>query len=189
MTHSAYAQEHSNPAHPSEDDALFSLLLASANGCNTSFARLYEHTHRRMFGIVLRIVRHRGEAEEVLQDVYVRAWVRSNQFDSQPGLVIHWLASIAHRAAIDCRRRASRRPSDANPGVNEEDPYGHLAPPYACPPDAFELEQRHRLVRQQLDALPGDQKESLTMAFLDGLTHPEIAARLSCPLGTVKSRV
>ena len=189
MTHRAYADERSNKAELRPDDALFSLLLAAANGCNASFARLYERTHRRMFGIVLRIVRHRGEAEEVLQEVYVRAWARSDQFDPQRGLVIHWLASIALRAAIDCRRRASSRPSEAIAGAEGQDPYEHLTSPYASPPDVFELEQRHRLVREQLNALPDDQKESLVMAFLDGITHPEIAARLSCPLGTIKGRV
>ena len=154
-----------------------------------SFAQLYVHTHRRIFGIVLRIVRHRAEAEEVLQDIYVKVWSRSHQFDSSRGIVIYWLASIAHRASIDASRRASRRPSEVSSGLDDADPYSQLVSSNTGPVEECERLQTQRLVRAQIEALPAEQKEALVLAFVDGLSHPEIAAKLACPLGTIKSRV
>lgn len=171
------------------DDVLRPLLLAAVDGCSASFAQLYARTNSRIFGIVLRIVRHRAEAEEVLQDVYVKVWARGAQFDPQRGLVIYWLAGIAQRAAIDARRRASSRPHEVDEGIDDADVYGDLASAEPGPPDAFEQSQMRQMVRVRMLDLPPDQHESLTLAFIDGLTHPEIAARLACPLGTIKSRV
>lgn len=189
MTQPASADEHVPPPESATDEVLRPLLIAAAGGCSVSFAQLYEHTNRRVFGIVLRIVRHRAEAEEVLQDIYVKVWSRSLQFDASRGLVIYWLASIAQRAAIDALRRASSRPRELNEGLDAIDPYGGFASADDGPVDALEQAQSRRLVRAQLQALSPDQRESLVLAFFDGLTHPEIAARLACPLGTIKSRV
>lgn len=171
------------------DDTLRPLLLAAADGCTASFAQLYELTHRRVFGIVLRIVRHRAEAEEVLQDIYVKVWSRSLQFDASRGQVIYWLAGIAQRAAIDALRRASSRPREMTERADDADPYAEMVSQEPGPADALAQWQSQHLVRTQLQALPPEQRESLVLAFFEGLTHPEIAARLACPLGTIKSRV
>ena len=189
MTNPAGADEQKQRPHSAADDSLRLLMLAAAGGCNTSFAELYEQTHRRVFGIVLRIVRHRAEAEEVLQDIYVKVWSRSMQFDASRGLVIHWLAGIAQRAAIDTMRRASSRPREVGDGPDDTDPYGQLTSPDSGPSEDFEQSEKRRMVDAQLSTLPLDQRESLVLAFFDGLTHPEIAAKLACPLGTIKSRI
>ena len=89
---------------------LQSLFESARGGCTTAFARLYELTHRRIFGVVLRIVHHRGDAEDVLQDVYVKVWFRSAQFDGARGGVWNWLVGIAHCTAIDALRHRARRP-------------------------------------------------------------------------------
>lgn len=189
MTNRAGSDERMERPDGAADDALRPLLLAATAGCSASFAQLYQCTHRRIFGIVLRIVRHRAEAEEVLQEVYVKVWTRGAQFDPQRGLAICWLAGIAQRAAIDALRRASSRPREVNEGLDDTDAYGGLASAEPGPADAFEQSQTQRMLQAQLQALPPDHHESLALAFLDGLTHPEIAARLACPLGTIKSRV
>lgn len=177
------------PAASDRDDALCELLLAAAGGCSVSFAQLYESTHRRIFGIVLRIVRHRGEAEEVLQEIYLKVWSRSAQFDPRRGLVIYWLAGMAQRAAIDTLRRASSRPSELSEGWGDADPYGDFGSPYPGPDEQLEQQQTRRRVLAHLATLPPEQRESLVMAFFDGLTHAQMASKLACPLGTVKSRV
>lgn len=171
------------------EDALRPLLLAVAGGCSVSFAQLYEDTHRRIFGIVVRIVRHRAEAEDVLQEIYVKVWSRSGQFDPQRGLVIYWLAGIAQRAAIDTLRRASSRPHAVSDGQGDDDPYGQFASPDFGPAEQFERSETQRVVGSQLSSLPPEQRESLVLAFFDGLTHSEIALKLACPLGTIKSRI
>lgn len=189
MTPSAEATAHEQRPDEPGDDTLQPLLIAAAGGCTASFATLYERTHRRVFGIVLRVVQHRAEAEEVLQDIYVKVWTRSLQFDASRGRVIYWLAGIAQRAAIDAVRRASSRPREVNDGLDDTGPYGEVASPETGPADALARSQSRRLVRAQLHSLPPEQRESLVMAFFEDLTHPEIAARLACPLGTIKSRV
>ena len=171
------------------DDTLRRLLLAAGGGCHASFAQLYEHTHRRILGIVLRTVRHRAEADEVLQEIYVKVWSRGSQFDPNRGLVIYWLASIAQRAAIDTLRRASSRPREVNEGEGEVDPYGQFSSAEPGPAEQFERSETRRLVGAHLSSLPPEQRESLVLAFFEGLTHPEIALRLACPLGTIKSRI
>ena len=189
MTNPTGADEQRQWPDSPTDDALRPLLLAAAGGCTASFALLYEHTHRRIFGIVLRIVRHRAEAEEVLQDIYVKVWSRSLQFDASRGLVIYWLAGIAQRAAIDALRRASSRPREVNDGPDDVDPYRQLTSSDPGPAEQFDRSETQRRVGMQLSTLPAEQRESLVLAFFDGLTHLEISHRLACPLGTIKSRI
>jgi len=189
MNQQAATQVRDTRPDPASDEALRVLLLAAANGCSASFEQLYARTNRRIFGIVLRIVRHRAEAEEVLQDIYVKAWSRSRQFNASRGLVIAWLTGIAQRAAIDTLRRASCRPRELSEAAEGDDPYGTHACAGPGPAEQFEQAQTQRLVQTRLSALPHDQRESLVLAFVEGLTHPEIARKLACPLGTIKSRI
>jgi len=189
MTNRLLGGEQKQAVDRCAEDPLFALLLASAGGCHRSFALLYERTHRRVFGVVLHIVRHRAEAEEVLQEIYVKVWSRSSQFDPTRGLVTHWLAGIAQRAAIDTLRRASSRPREVSDAVGDSDLYDQLASPELCPAGQFERAETRRRVDVQLSTLPPEQRESVVLAFFEGLTHPEIALRLACPLGTIKSRI
>ncbi len=191
MTIRPGADEQTQRADPAADDPLRPLLLAAAGGCHAAFAQLYAHTHRRVFGIVLHTVRRRAEAEEVLQEIYVKVWSRSSQFDPNRGLVIYWLAGIAQRAAIDTLRRASSRPREVNDveGEGEADPCSQFSSAEPGPAEQFEQSETRRMVGAHLSALPPEQRESLVLAFFEGLTHPEIALRLACPLGTIKSRI
>ena len=189
MTSQAHRLETAEQPDASAHDALRALLIDASAGCSASFAQLYEHTHRRVFAIVLRIVGHRAEAEEIVQDIYVKVWFRSAQFDPCRGQAVHWLSGIAHRASIDALRRSARRVREVTEGCDDADAYARFASSVSGPPDLLEEIEDRRAVHEQLSALPEEQRESLAMAFFDGLTHHEIASRLQCPLGTVKSRV
>ena len=171
------------------DDVLRSLMLATSAGCRPSFQKLYELTHCRLFAIVLRLVRHRGDAEDILQEVYVKAWFRSAQFDPERGHALDWLTTIAHRAAIDGLRRLSRRPFETQAFNDDLDPYESFASNDSGPSATLEGKQCASVVRSRILALSGDQRESVLLAFFDDLTHGEIAARLHRPLGTIKSRI
>lgn len=168
-----------------------SLLLKIDTGCRVSFERVYRLTSHRLFGIVLRINRDRPEAEEVLQEVYVKVWQECSQFDARKGEAIHWLAGIAHHSAIDSLRRRQRRPLAAalRLGNVEEDVYAGLASEWPAPIDNVIRSRAELAVHAGLCALPDEQRESLTLAFYDGLTHQEIAQQMARPLGTVKSWV
>ena len=171
------------------EDLLLSLMLATSEGCRISFQKLYELTHGRLLAVVLRLVRHRGDAEDILQEVYVKAWFRSAQFDPDRGHALDWLTTIAHRAGIDGLRRLSRRPSEASPSDDELDPYESFASTDSGPSDLLEGKQCASVVRSRISALSNEQRESLQLAFFEELTHFEIAERLHRPLGTIKSRI
>lgn len=178
-----------HPPSSNGDDAFRQLLTATAAGCMASFTQLYAQTHRRVFGIVLRIVKHRAEAEDILQEVYVKVWSRSAQFDPHRGHAAHWLAGIAHCAALDALRRRESRPREVNMELDDDGPYWHFVSSEPGPADQLEEAETRLAIQRELSTLPDDQRESLALAFFDGLTHAEIAKRLSCPLGTIKSRV
>jgi RNA polymerase sigma factor (sigma-70 family) len=173
-------------ASPS-DRLLDELVIASGAGCCSSFERLYGLTHRRLFGIVLRMQPHRGDAEEVLQEVYVKVWRHSADFTTDKGCAIHWLIGIARHAALDSLRRAKRRPIAATQLADDDDPYEGLHAHSPDPLDGLVTASQNQAVAAALCGLSKDQRDSLTLAFYDGLSHPEIALRLRKPLGTVKS--
>ncbi|MBC7730806.1 MAG: sigma-70 family RNA polymerase sigma factor [Bacteriovorax sp.] len=170
---------------------LAALLLKIDGGCRVSFERVYRLTSRRLFGIVLRINRDRPEAEEVLQEVYVKVWRQCSQFDARKGEAIHWLAGMAHHSAIDSLRHRQRRPlATALPLANgEDDAYAGLVSGWPEPIENVIRNRAEQAVHAGLCALPDEQRESLMLAFFDGLTHPEIALQMARPLGTVKSWV
>jgi len=178
-------------AFPDPYCELPALLMKIDGGCRVSFERVYRLTSHRLFGIVLRINRDRPEAEEVLQEVYMKVWQQCNQFDGRKGEAIHWLAGIAHHSAIDSLRHRKRRPlAAALPLSNvEDDAYEGLASGWPEPIDNVIRSRAERAVHAGLCALPNEQRESLTLAFFDGLTHSEIALQMARPLGTVKSWV
>ena len=171
-------------------ETLGRLVVAAGGGCRASFARLYTLTNRRLFGIVLRLQPHRGDAEEVLQEVYVKVWRHGASFDAGKGCAIHWLIGVARHAALDSLRRAQRRPIAAAQGADHSvdgDPYAALASRGPDPLERLVDASRRQAVVEALCRLTTEQRETLTLAFYDGLSHPEIALRLQKPLGTVKS--
>ena len=173
--------------HP--DEELTALLLAVRAGCRPSFARLYGLTSPRLFGIVLRVNTDRADAEDVLQEVYVKVWNRCAQFDANKGSAIYWLAGICHHSAIDSLRRRQRRPQASLRPTDEADCDACDSLP-SSDPQPLDLVIRARgaeAVQRCVRALPIEQRESLSLAFHDGLSHREIAERLGRPVGTVKT--
>jgi RNA polymerase sigma-70 factor (ECF subfamily) len=151
------------------------LLRRIADGDTQALAELYDAHAALVNGLALRILRDVRDAEDVVQEVFVQAWQQAARYDPARGNVAAWLCTIARTRALDrFRRRAARR----------EDP-GDAAERGADPPRAEET----LAVRQALDGLPPDQRRALELAYYEGLTHTEIAARLQEPLGTIKTRI
>lgn len=141
---------------------------------------LYATTSRACFSVVLGIVRDRGHAEDVQQQVYAELWRRSGQFDPDRGSLMTWVLTIARSRALDHLRRRSDQPMDADVLVaragGEED-------------RAFDELIDRALVAEALTALPEQERSLLQMRFWEGLSQTEIAERHGIPLGTVKSRM
>jgi len=163
-----------------EDDRLDALLVACAAGDRRAFRRLYDQESARHYGLALRILHQHSAAADALQDAFLQIWQKASTFDPARGSARAWLASIVRYRALDAAQRHRREvltddptPADA---AEEFDPIAALAA----------QRDGHRL-QACLGGLEDRSRHAIVLAFVDGLTHSEIAARITKPLGTVKA--
>ncbi len=148
-------------------------------GDKEALVRLYEEYCGLVFGIAIRVLRNRAAAEDVVQDVFLQLWRNPAAFDAQRGRLAPWLAVITRHKAVDALRKSKHeRPSEEN--LVSDVPQPHV--PLHLVADADKA-------RRLMALLPVEQKLVLELAYLDGLTHMEIAQKIGEPLGTVKSRI
>ena len=174
-----------------------SRLLARAGlGDRAAFATLYERTSSHLFAVVLRIQRDRAQAEDILQEVYVNVWRAAKSFDAAQSQPLTWLTSIARNRAIDSLRRGQTQPKFQAPGgvagssdPEDEDVYDTVADPGAGPLELLSQASEARAIGQCMEQLGALQRQSVALAFYQGLSHAEVADQLRQPLGTVKSWV
>jgi RNA polymerase sigma-70 factor (ECF subfamily) len=173
-----------------------SRLLARAGvGDRAAFATLYEQTSSHLFAVVLRINRDRAQAEDILQEVYVRVWRAAQSFDAAQSQPLTWLTSIARHRAIDSLRREQTQPRLQTPGAaagadaEDEDVYDTVADAAPGPLDLLSRATDARALGECMDKLSALQRQSVALAFYQGLSHAEVADQLRQPLGTVKSWV
>ncbi|GAP36010.1 sigma-70 family RNA polymerase sigma factor [Piscinibacter sakaiensis] len=168
------------------------LLARSGLGDRAAFAALYEATSAHLFAVVLRIQRDRAQAEDLLQEVYVKVWRAAAGFDAARAQPMTWLTHIARNRAIDSLRRAGTQPSieAAGPQDDEDsDVYERTADEGPGPMDLLARAADARRLHACMDGLSATQRQSMALAFFDGLSHAEVAEHLGQPLGTVKSWV
>lgn len=174
---------------------LAALLGRTALGDRSAFRTLYERTSAQLFAVVLRIARDRAHAEDVLQEVYVAVWRAAQGFDASQGQPLTWLTSIARNRAIDSLRRAKAQPSlrfaDAagDDGDEAPDVYATVADDGADPLALLARASDARALTLCMQGLSAAQRQSVALAFFDGLSHAEVAEQMHQPLGTVKSWV
>ena len=174
-----------------------SRLLARAGlGDRAAFATLYERTSSHLFAVVLRINRDRALAEDILQEVYVNVWRAARSFDAAQSQPLTWLTSIARNRAIDSLRRGQTQPKFQAGGSaaggsdpEDEDVYDTVADAAPGPLDLLSRAAEARAVTQCMEKLSALQRQSVALAFYQGLSHAEVAQQLRQPLGTVKSWV
>ncbi len=184
----------SPPSAPLPDDVVpdDALLAAIVAGETAALGALYDrHTHV-VFALLVRIVRVHDTAEDLLQEVFLRAWQQAHVFDETRGTVRSWLLSIAHNLALNELRRLRRRPQVNVPAAtgdrDGDDPYEGFVDPAADPAADAWCALRDAQMARVLAQLPPSQREVLTL-YAAGFSQSEIAARLGEPLGTIKSRM
>ncbi|XVQ15338.1 RNA polymerase sigma factor [Spirillospora sp. CA-255316] len=153
-----------------------------AAGDETALAEVYDLFSPLVYGLARRVTADADAAGDVTQEVFVGLWERPLAFDPAKGSLRTWLATLAHRRAVDWVRRESRhrrpppvtvREGNGRPGVEEEVLEEELAAG----------------VRRGLEGLPPNLREVLELAYYSGLTYREVAVRLGIPEGTAKSRI
>lgn len=163
---------------------LSALLKRSALGDREAFAALYDATASRVFGLAVRVVRDRAQAEEVTQEVFLDLWRQSSRFDPARGSASSWILTIAHRKAVD-------RVRSAEASTRREETYEarqhHV--PHDTTAEAAHASLEARRVRHALHELTPAQRQAIELAYFDGYTHTEVARMLDLPLGTAKTRI
>lgn len=158
------------------------VMVSLSKGERSALSLLYELTSAKLFGTILRIVRSRERAEDLLQDVYVRVWRKASTFDPAKGTPMTWLCTIARNIALNDLRRESRSAEisgDVLPEIEDED---------LQPTDEWLCAKEEVLALTDcLETLQSDHRRSIMLAYFEGYTHSELAEQTEAPLGTVKS--
>lgn len=161
---------------------LAAALRRVAGGDRAALRLVYDETAAKLFGVCLRILHDRSEAEDVLQDVYLNVWRKAASFDEARASPITWLVAIARNRAIDrVRSGASLRlaaPIEEAGEIPDSAPIAN---------ETIEAAQENRRLYACLEELETRQQAAIRAAFIDGLTYEELAERSSVPLGTMKS--
>jgi RNA polymerase sigma-70 factor, ECF subfamily len=156
-----------------------------ARGDERAFAELYDRHARLVFSLALRILQDRADAEDLVQEVFAQVWSQASRYDASRGSVAAWVLILTRSRAIDKLRAKRSRPEAASDAGAAETVMDSAA---GQDLELLSAEQVARL-QEALKALPDAQRTALELAYYDGLTHVEVAARLSEPLGTVKARI
>jgi RNA polymerase sigma-70 factor, ECF subfamily len=161
------------------------LIFKMAAGDREAFGRFYDRYASLVYPLIIRIVRERGDADDVLQEVFWEAWQAASAFDPSRGTPEAWIVMRARARSIDRVRAVRRRGETFVAPVDET----IAAAPAAPGGDAADRAANRGLVSGALARLPEAQREVIELAYYGGLTQTEIAERLKQPLGTVKTRM
>jgi RNA polymerase sigma-70 factor (ECF subfamily) len=167
----------------------YALMLGVRARDPAALGRLFDCYSGLVFGLCLRAMRDPRDAEDLLVEIFAEIWERGDRFDPSRGSPIGHLMGLARSRVVDrlrSQRAASRAALD---GASDVEAAADLQNADLGPLDsAIGAEQRAK-VTQALQALPPEQRQSLELAYFEGLSHAEVAQRLKLPLGTVKSRI
>ena len=180
------------PTHPAGVQTSDSALVAqAAAGDERALGELYDRYGGMAFSLACAIVVEHADAEEVVADAFTQVWRSASGFEPSRGSVAAWLATIVRTRALDLVRSRKRRARVLEEAavVTDEGETLVLAPTLESPDRGAELAETSTIVRKSLAELPPPQRRVIELAYFGGLSQSEIAAQLSEPLGTVKTRM
>ncbi|WP_018234997.1 sigma-70 family RNA polymerase sigma factor [Ensifer sp. BR816] len=162
------------------DEEISALLGRVALRDRAAFAALYRQTSPKLFGIALRILKDRSEAEEALQEIYVKVWERAERFASGEASPLSWLAAIARNHAIDLLRVRK-------PVANAIDEAYDLADPAYDPERSAVIRSEGRRIDACMEELEKDRADAVRRAYVEGLSYEELAEMFAVPLNTMRT--
>ncbi len=162
---------------------LKNLLEVAARGDRKAFRQLYEATSAQLFGVAVRILKRSDLAEDAVQDTYLRIWNGGAGYKPGYGSPLGWMVTITRNRSIDLLRKRSE--SQLNPDTGDEIEDFTLPDPFRSAAHSADL----RAFLDCLKLLDGDSQKCVLLAYYYGYTHEEIAAGVSAPVGTVKSKI
>lgn len=160
------------------------LLRRVAEGDHAAFRELYDDLAPRVYGLIRRTLVDDGQSQEVTQDLFLEVWRSASRFDASRGSAISWIMMMAHGRAVD-RVRASQADRDRDVRIGVRDHEVHFDPVS----EAGEVSVESARVAVALGRLTAIQRDAISMTYFEGLTGPELAARLEIPVSTLKSRL
>lgn len=154
------------------------LMAAITRGDQVAFDQFFARHYRKTVNILIRLLREPGYAEDVAQEAFLQLWTRAGQYDAEKASPGAWLTMIARSRGMDLLRKRKPDSGDGYDPAFEADPTLMLI-----------RDESRQKVRDALSQLPAEQRKAVSLAFLGGLTHEQIALSLGVPLGTVKTRI
>ncbi|CAM3495779.1 RNA polymerase subunit sigma [Rouxiella silvae] len=158
------------------------LMQAIAAGDRQAFEHLYRLTSPRLFAVALRMLRRHAWAEEVLHDSYITAWNRASSYNPTLSSPMTWLTHIVRNRAIDWMRGSDNQWQELEEGVEDS-----LNEEVDQPLNRLQHDSDAKKLAECLGHLPVEQRQSLVLAYYQGLSHGEVSDHLQQPLGTIKS--
>ncbi len=161
-------------------ESLSDLLRAISTGDRRALNDLYIRESSRLFSLALRIVRNQTTACDVLQDAFIQVWQKAGTFDPERGSAEAWLVSIVRYRALDAVRSRTREVLSDDPNLGDRPEEFDVL-------EAMSLRRDGARLRACLQKLDEKNRRVLMLAFVEGLSHSEVADRIGAPLGTVKA--
>ncbi|GGX43624.1 sigma-70 family RNA polymerase sigma factor [Streptomyces chryseus] len=169
---------------PQRGPELSDVVALVAGGDQDAFATLYDAVAGPVYGLVLKVLRDPAQSEEVAQEVMVEVWRTATRFRPEQGSVMTWVMTMAHRRAVD-----RVRSEEAATAREQRNAFRERTPDYDQVSEEVAVRLDSEQVRRCLRGLSDLQRQAVTLAYYHGYTHQEVAATLSAPLGTVKTRL
>lgn len=156
------------------------LMRRIQHGDQLALAELYRRYADPIYSLALHILRDKGHAEEVTQDIFLRVWNQSACWDPQRGKLVTWMLAMTRNLAIDRIRAENRRPQFI------DTPVDNILNLIASDDGDW---QRGQMLRVMMSQLPQEQAQVIQLAFFGGMTHEDMSQTLGVPLGTIKTRI
>ncbi len=172
------------PGAPSDLDLMQAIQAEDPD----ALAQLYDRYNGILKALILRVVHNDAEADDLLQEIFMEIWNQAKNFSAQKGKPLGWMVTLARRRAIDGLRKkqAYARAEERLQNETEQQPDAWV---HNATEEAIVLSDTRVLIRKVIDGLPPAQQQAIDLAFFNGMSQREIAAKTNTPLGTVKTRL